>query len=126
MSYTIFFPGSKDAEPYKGLEDEEEVYAVVKKEVRQSVVDMGSDGYDLIWPEHIVQTYDDIEAWLETLDEEAQQQAVADAHEAGIDRVAVPTAVSVFESLWRLHKDDQEFTSDKLPDGTKIALKEED
>lgn len=42
MSYRLTFPGQREAEPYTGLEDEEDVYAAIKEEAEKIVNDLGS------------------------------------------------------------------------------------
>lgn len=46
MTWILSFPGNKEAEPYTGLETWEDVCEAVRKEIRTSIEDMGSEGCD--------------------------------------------------------------------------------
>lgn len=126
MTFTLFFPNNKDAEPYRFLEDEEEVYAAIKEEVEKC----GEDMAEPIW--------DDGTEGLpfSTLpdNEDESMRRIAKAYKRGVDAFATLHAPSIHKELWVRYREGEEprdiainnITYSKLPDGTAIALKEED
>src|SRR3954471_24349404 len=105
MSFTIFFPRQGDNDgTYTRLADEEDVYDVVLAEVRQSISDMGSYGYDLdlpAWPytaECNGKTYHSTEEIEQ--DENAHTEWTMLGHERGIDRAVTLWAPGIFKKLW--------------------------
>ena len=141
MSFTIFFPkqGQEDG-AYTYLDDEEDIYEVIKDEVRQSISDMGSEGYDLLspdfpWEASSGNTYTTEEEILD-----ATEEPLADleeythlCHERGIDQAVTMWAPGIHKDLWVRYRSTEYGTQDvavddttyaKLPDGTTIALKE--
>lgn len=51
-----------------------------REEYRQAVRDMGSSGYDLVWPDHV----DDVSEWLHTLSDDEAMEHTEEAHERGV------------------------------------------
>lgn len=142
MSFTVFFPAQKADGAYKHLDEEHEVYEVVKDEVRQTISDMGSEGYELLLPEWPYtaecndKTYNSTEEIEQ--DEDAHTEWVMLGHERGIDQATTMWAPGIFKELWVRYRvgvgtgpegEDtaiDDVTYSKLPDGTVIALKEEE
>src|SRR3954464_1618407 len=138
MSFTIFFPRQGDNDgTYTRLADEEDVYDVVLAEVRQSISDMGSYGYDLdlpAWPytaECNGKTYHSTEEIEQ--DEDAHTEWTMLGHERGIDHATSMCAPEIFKALWVRYRTtehgehdiaDNDTTYAKLPDGVTIALRE--
>lgn len=139
MSFTVFFPAQKADGAYKHLDEEHEVYEVVADEVRQSISDMGSEGYELLLPEwpYTAECNDKTYHSTEEIeqDEDAHTEWVMLGHERGIDQATSLWAPGIFKALWVRYRTTEHGESDiavdnttfaKLPDGTTIALKEED
>jgi hypothetical protein len=128
MPFKLWFPNNKDAEPYTGLVDEEDVYEAVKEEVEKAISD------DVL--------YDPSEFTPTGYDEEQDQdgtiwnEAVHDA----IEHETMMATPQIFKELWQRYESYADGRGDtaeidkavdntmfsKLPDGTKIALTEED
>lgn len=136
MSFTVFFPRQGDDGAYTHLEEESEVYEVVNAEVRQSISDMGSNGYEMLLPEwpwtaSNGKTYHSTEEIEQ--DEDAHIEWTMIGHERGIDQATSMCAPDIFKALWVRYRTTEQGENDiavdnttyaKLPDGVTIALKE--
>lgn len=107
MTYVLSFPSNNDAEPYD-CETMADVRDAVREEIRKSVSDMGSDGYDLDWA-----TFDP--ATLNQLPLDQQEEMTEIARTRGIDN-AVDAYYPRVMSLLATHKEA------RLPDLTWIRL----
>jgi hypothetical protein len=133
MSFKLWFPGrEKEYEPYTGLVDEEDVYEAVKEEVEKAISELGSDGYEPIWadgmspePVEVIDSYSS-EEWSRLCEE---------ADTRGKDHAVMMATPQIFKELWNRYKMTEDGETDiavdnttfsKLPDGTHIALTEED
>ena len=119
MPFTLSFPNLKEAEPYTGLVDEEEVYEAVREEVTKAI----SDGL----------LYDPTQFTPEGYDEEDDQDGTIwnEAINDAIDHAVMMATPQIFEELWIRYREGEcdiavdNTTTSKLPDGTIIALTEE-
>jgi hypothetical protein len=118
MPYVIFFPGQSDANPYE-VATMTEVAEIVQEECESVISGLGSDGYDLIWPDEAGENVAD---WLDTLSElEAEDETLA-AHRRGIQIGAKKLAESVMARFRIEPSEDNPVTTFALPDHTTIAL----
>lgn len=101
--WILSFPNSQEGEPYE-CETLHEVREAVTEEIKKSVRNMGSDGYELVFPDGVDP-------------EEADEQTVLDAHERGVEKA---TNAHFTNILARLNTTG----SARLPDSVWIDLKE--
>jgi hypothetical protein len=111
--YRLSFPNNRDAEDYE-LDSYEELQETVKKELRQSIEDMGSDGYDLDWGNG---EYDPVQ--FEKLPIAEQEERTMAAHALGVDKAVDKHFPGTFAEL-------MSHNEVKLPDGTWLRLVCED
>lgn len=78
MSYTVSFPGDKEAEPYIDIETWSQAMHHVKEELAKSIADGGSEQYDLDWDREYNQE------WFDNLSDADQESECLRAHGRGI------------------------------------------
>lgn len=133
MSFTIFFPRQRQEDgAYKYLDTEEEVYEVILDEVRQSISDMGSDGYDP--SDYIAEAEADLGIKYDPdVDDEEHWRIWQLAADKAIEHQVTMWAPGIHKELWVRYRSTEYGTQDtavddttyaKLPDGVTIALKE--
>src|SRR3954454_22679217 len=104
MRFTVFFPRQGEDGAYTRLEEESEVYEIVTAEVRQSISEMGSEGYEMLLPEWPYtaecngKTYHSTEEIEQ--DEDAHIEWTMIGHERGIDQATSMWAPGIFKELW--------------------------
>lgn len=120
MSYKLSF-NSKDAEPYTGLEDEEDVYAAIKEEASKVVSDGGSDMYEPVY----ANPGDQDPVLRDAMSDSDRAQVDNEALQAGMEQATALWAVSAKEALWTTELDEGP-TTFKFPDGTTLILTSEE
>jgi hypothetical protein len=116
MTYKLSF-NSREAEPYTGLEDEEDVYAAIKEEASKVVSDGGAFMYEPVYsnPGHLDPVLRD------AMSESDRAQVDNEAHQTGMEQATAYWAVRAKEELWTMELDEGP-TKFKFPDGTTIIL----
>ena len=107
--WTLTFPKTQEADAYTGLEDWPAVCEQVKSELRQSIEDLGSDGYS---PDDFVPVGYNSD---NDTDGEQWQEAVTKAIDHEV-RVRFPRIESLLSTVREA----------RLPDGTWIAVSNEE
>lgn len=80
----------------------DEAREAVMDELKKSIQDQGSDGYDLIWvtPAGInPDNSDDIQRWLDQLSASEAEQQTAEAHERGVTKAAQDKFTTIWSDL---------------------------
>lgn len=138
MPFELFFPGNEEEYgSYRDLMGEDDVYEVIREEVKKVVSDQGSDAYEPLFENGIP----DLPANWEDLSEEKQMELTLDAHERGIEHATSVLSPPIHSDLWLRFPvktdrqigdalmtddiaDDDGVTHSTLPDGTRVALRE--
>lgn len=96
----------------------EDARETVMEELKKSIQDQGSDGYDLVWQNVPAGIGDDIERWLSQLTPSEAEEQTGLAHEKGIEI----SAKAQFSEVWSALVLNGEA---RLPGGVTITYKEE-
>jgi hypothetical protein len=137
MAFKLGF-NERNAEPYTGLVDEDDVYEAIIEETRKAIAGMGSDGYDLVWPADLIKRAggeDKISDYLDGMPGDETSRLTLEAHDRGVEQATRLAAPSIHKELWIRYRQTssgevdtavKNRTTSKLPDGTTIWLEEED
>jgi hypothetical protein len=115
MMWMLDFPkvmAGAEPEAYEDLATWEDVCEKARDELRTSIQDMGSDGYDLDWGREYT------EEWFEGLTEGEQYEETDKAHRRGIDKQVYVLFPGIEAKLSTIGEA-------RLPDGTWIRVREQ-
>lgn len=118
MPWILSFPGLSQVETYNNLETKTEVAEALYAECEQTISDMGSEGYDLIFPTHAPSDPEALQEWLDRAED--AESIVQEAHQRGIDEATRSVFDEAWNALW--YGADEDIHDFRLPDGTKLAL----
>lgn len=120
--YTLSFPSLAEAGPYEWLNGEDEIREAVAEECEKDISDLGSDGYDLVYPDWAPKP---IGIWLDSLPDHELETITMRAHEAGIKYAAAPHVERIMADFGNVLSGFEVDNTSKLPSGVTIALTED-